>query len=91
MDKNTVSAPGLSRRDFLATGALATAAAAAAALIGPDATHGAEGRIGDWSADGAPEGAPASDVTNASAADGTYREHNPACFPANDASPIPPR
>ncbi len=30
-------------------------------------------------------------ATNATAADGTYREHNASSFPADDATPIPPR
>ena len=92
MTRQTPSAPSLSRRDFLAGGALAATGTAATALMGPDAALAAEGRIGDWAADGsAAIPTPASDATNASASDGTYRDHNPACFPANDASPIPPR
>ena len=48
-----------------------------------------EGVIGDWSADGSSEvEVPPSPKGNASASDGTYREHNAATFPANDASPI---
>ena len=84
---------GLSRRDFLTGSALAAASAAAVSFLGATPAFGAEGeRIGSWAADGSQEiGVPESNQTNASAFDGTYRDHNGAAFPANDASPIPPR
>ena len=51
-----------------------------------------QGVIGDWTADGSKNVAvPDSTATNASGSDGTYREHNAAAFPANDATPIAPR
>lgn len=47
-----------------------------------------EGFIGDWAADGSKDvSVPPSAATNASWSDGTYREHNGAAFPADDASP----
>lgn len=52
----------------------------------------AEVRSGNWAADGsAAVTAEPSAATNATAADGTYREHNASSFPADDATPIPPR
>ncbi|MDO4291434.1 MAG: FAD-binding protein, partial [Eggerthellaceae bacterium] len=94
--KHAASSPHtMSRRDFLGRAALFAGGAAAASVAATGAAAGAayaDERIGSWSADGAHEvTTPASDATNASAADGTYREHNAAAFPANDASPIPPR
>lgn len=83
---------GVSRRDFL-TGAAALAGGLAAASAIPAAAHAEEaGVIGDWAADGskAVAVAPSKD-TNASAPDGTYREHDAAAFPANDATAIEPR
>ena len=83
---------GVSRRDFL-TGAAALAGGLAAASAIPAAAHAEEaGVIGDWAADGskAVAVAPSKD-TNASASDGTYREHDAAAFPANDATAIEPR
>ncbi len=63
------------------------AAAAAAAVAGPAAYAVQEGVIGDWAADGSKAvDVPDSAVTNASWSDGTYREHNGAAFPADDAS-----
>lgn len=48
-------------------------------------------QYGGWSADGTWIGSvPPSRETNASSDDGTYRELNGTCFPADDASPIPP-
>ena len=67
-------------------GTAATAAMPAAALAVE------QGVIGDWTADGSKNVAvPDSAATNASGSDGTYREHNAAAFPANDATPIAPR
>lgn len=84
-----------SRRDFLERAALfvgGTAAAGAAATGAAAGVAYADERIGNWAADGSHEvELPASEATNASAFDGTYRDHNPEAFPANDASPIPPR
>ena len=37
------------------------------------------------------EAAQGSDIDTVSGSDGTYREHNAAAFPANDATPIAPR
>ena len=81
---------GVSRREFLA-GAAAMVGAAACAT--PAAAFAVEkGAIGDWTRDGSAQVAvPESRGSNASAPDGTYREHNAASFPANDATPIPPR
>ncbi len=81
----------ISRRGFL-TGAAAMAAGAVA-LVSPTVAHAVEdGVIGDWAQDGsATVTVPESSQGNTSAADGTYREHNAAAFPANDATPIPPR
>ena len=88
MKKNT----GLTRRSFL-TGAAAVVGSTALAAAAPAAALGVEpGTIGDWTADGSKDvPVPDSSATNASGADGTYREHNGAAFPANDATPIPPR
>ncbi|WP_101722326.1 FAD-dependent oxidoreductase [Eggerthella timonensis] len=82
----------LSRRDFLTKAGAAMGAAAAAAAMPGAAYAVQEGAIGDWAADGSKDAAvPDSAATNASWSDGTYREHNGAAFPADDASPIPPR
>ena len=82
----------LSRRDFLTRAGLTVGAAAAAAAVPGAAYAVPEGVIGDWAADGSKAvDVPDSAVTNASWSDGTYREHNGAAFPADDASPIPPR
>lgn len=83
---------GLSRRDFLGLSAATAAGAAAATLAVPAYAHATEaGVIGDWSADGsAAVKVPDSAGGNASASDGTYRDHTAAAFPANDATPIPP-
>ena len=82
----------LSRRDFLTRAGLTVGAAAAAAAVPGAAYAVQEGVIGDWAADGSKAvDVPDSAVTNASWSDGTYREHNGAAFPADDASPIPPR
>ena len=82
----------LSRRDFLTRAGLTGGAAAAAAAVPGAAYAVPEGVIGDWAADGSKAvDVPDSAVTNASWSDGTYREHNGAAFPADDASPIPPR
>ena len=84
---------GLTRRDFLArVGAVAAGTAAASVLPRASAHAVREGAIGDWAADGSRDvGVPLSAETNASWEDGTFREHNAAAFPANDATPIPPR
>ena len=83
-----------SRRDFLGKAALMMGGTAAATVGAANAAAGmayADERIGNWAADGSYDvELPASEATNASAADGTYRDHNPEAFPANDASPIPP-
>ena len=82
----------LSRRDFLTKAAVVMGGTAAAAAMPGAAYAVEEGVIGDWAADGSKEvSVPASAETNASWSDGTYREHNGAAFPADDASPIPPR
>ena len=84
----------LSRRDFLTrtaatVGGIAVAASAADSRI---AYAEEAGVIGDWAADGSKKvEVPSSKDTNASISDGTYREHNSAAFPADDATPIPPR
>lgn len=90
-EHKTISS-GLSRRDFLTGSAVAAGAAAVAGLFGAESAFGADERYGNWTREGdnAPT-VPESAATNASAADGTYRDHNPEAFPANDASPIPPR
>ncbi len=83
---------GLTRRSFLA-GAAALVGGTALAAAAPAAAYAVEpGVIGDWTADGSKDVAvPDSSKGNASGADGTYREHNAAAFPANDSTPIPPR
>ncbi|MEG0682371.1 MAG: FAD-binding protein [Raoultibacter sp.] len=87
----------LSRRDFLsraaaAVGGAAALGVAAGALPVPLAFAEPAGVIGDWAADGSKNVAvPASKQGNASAGNGTYREHNGAAFPADDSTPIPPR
>ncbi len=83
---------GLTRRSFL-TGAAALVGGTALAAAAPAAAYAVEpGVIGDWAADGSKDVAvPDSSKGNASGADGTYREHNAAAFPANDSTPIPPR
>ena len=50
--------------------------------------------IGDWAADGSRPRSPVPGERRDQrhlASDGTYREHNAAAFPADDATPIPPR
>ncbi|WP_302548173.1 FAD-binding protein, partial [Gordonibacter pamelaeae] len=85
-------ARGLTRRGFLAGAAAALGGTAAAAAVPGAAFAVQEGFIGDWAADGSKDvSVPPSAATNASWSDGTYREHNGAAFPADDASPIPPR
>ena len=85
----------LSRRDFLTRAGLfaaGTAAAAAGASGVPAAAAYADERIGNWAADGSAEvTVPESAETNASGLYGMYREHNAAAYPADDATPIPPR
>ena len=93
MRKSKVKATSVSRRDFLTQAAAVVGGTAAASLMGPATALAEEsGVIGDWAADGSRNVAvPASSATNASIADGTYREHNAAAFPADDATPILPR
>ena len=52
-----------------------------------------QGVIGDWAADGSKRTLPCpiAPPTNGSGTDGTYRRHNAAAFPANDAAHRPPR
>lgn len=95
----------VTRRDFL-KGAVAAGALGAGALAGggtafatpqPTPAEAQEKlareaqQYGGWSKDGTWIGRvrPSRD-TNASSDDGTYRELNGLCFPADDASPIPP-
>ena len=81
-----------SRRDFLTCAATFAGGVAASAAMPAAALAEEPGVIGDWAADGSKDvSVPASADTNASWDDGTFREHNAAAFPANDASPIPPR
>ena len=81
-----------SRRDFLTCAATFAGGVAASAAMPAAALAEEPGVIGDWAADGSKDVfVPASADTNASWDDGTFREHNAAAFPANDASPIPPR
>ena len=92
MAENTTGAGALSRRDFLTGSAVAAAGAAMLGLAAAEPAVAAEVRSGNWAADGsAAVTAEPSAATNASAADGTYREHNASSFPADDATPIPPR
>ena len=85
----------LSRRDFLTRTALFMGGTAAASAGVTSVTAGAayaDEKIGNWAADGsAAVAVPPSSVTNATAGGGMYREHNAAAFPADDATPIPPR
>ncbi len=90
MEKN--ERKGISRRDFLGWAGLAAGAAVGAAAVPASAHAVADGTIGDWAADGSKNvTVPNSAEGNASSSDGTYRDHTAAAFPANDASPIPPR
>lgn len=92
MAENTTGAGALSRRDFLTGSAVAAAGAAMLGLAAAEPAVAAEVRSGNWAADGsAAVTAEPSAATNATAADGTYREHNASSFPADDATPIPPR
>ena len=83
---------GLSRRNFLGLAGLATAGVAAS-IAHPNAAFATEdGRVGDWARDGSETvDVPNSRGGNASSDDGTYREHTASAFPADDATPIPPR
>ena len=92
MAENITGTGALSRRDFLTGSAVAAAGAAMLGLAAAEPAVAAEVRSGNWAADGsAAVTAEPSAATNASAADGTYREHNASSFPADDATPIPPR
>ena len=92
MAENITGAGALSRRDFLTGSAVAAAGAAMLGLAAAEPAVAAEVRSGNWAADGsAAVTAEPSAATNATAADGTYREHNASSFPADDATPIPPR
>lgn len=84
---------GLSRRDFLTRAAVVVGGTAVSGVGVPGvALAEPNGVIGDWAADGSKDvTVPISADTNASWSDGTYREHNGAAFPADDATPIPPR
>ncbi|MDY3982195.1 MAG: FAD-binding dehydrogenase, partial [Paraeggerthella sp.] len=92
-EHNGRSAEGMSRRAFLTGAAAVVGGTAAAAVMPAAAAHAVPaGVIGDWAADGSKNvQVPDSAATNASWEDGTYREHNAAAFPADDATPIPPR
>ena len=92
MSKKFSEKLSFTRRGFL-TGAAAVAGGVAASAAAPKVAGAEEeGVIGDWAADGSKKvTVPDSSKTNASIADGTYRDHNGAAFPANDATPIPPR
>ena len=100
MAEKITGAGALSRRDFLTGSAVAAAGAAMLGLAAAEPAVAAEVRSGNWAADGSAavtaDGSAAvtaepSAATNATAADGTYREHNASSFPADDATPIPPR
>ena len=92
MAENITGVGALSRRDFLTGSAVAAAGAAMLGLAAVEPATAAETRSGNWAADGsAAVAAEPSAATNATAADGTYREHNASSFPADDATPIPPR
>ena len=92
MAENITGTGALSRRDFLTGSAVAAAGAAMLGLAAAEPAVAAEVRSGNWAADGsAAVTAEPSAATNATAADGTYREHNASSFPADDATPIPPR
>ncbi len=92
MAENITGVGALSRRDFLTGSAVAAAGAAMLGLAAVEPATAAETRSGNWAADGsAAVTAEPSAATNATAADGTYREHNASSFPADDATPIPPR
>ncbi len=84
---------GCSRRDFLGMALAATAGAVAANAAPLNAFAVEQGFIGDWSADGSHAVAvPDSAAGNGSGGgDATYRDHFAGAFPANDATPIPPR
>ena len=83
MAENTTGAGALSRRDFLTGSAVAAAGAAMLGLAAVEPATAAETRSGNWAADGSRgrdrRAFPA--YTNATAADGAYREHNASSFP----------
>lgn len=92
MAENITGTGALSRRDFLTGSAVAAAGAAMLGLAAAEPAVAAEVRSGNWAVDGsAAVTAEPSAATNATATDGTYREHNASSFPADDATPIPPR
>ena len=92
MAENITGVGALSRRDFLTGSVVAAAGAAMLGVAAVEPATAAETRSGNWAADGsAAVTAEPSAATNATAADGTYREHNASSFPADDATPIPPR
>lgn len=92
MAENITGTGALSRRDFLTGSAVAAAGAAMLGLAAAEPAVAAEVRSGNWAADGsAAVTAEPSAATNVTATDGTYREHNASSFPADDATPIPPR
>lgn len=77
-------------RDFLTGSAVAAAGAAMLGLAAAEPAVAAEVRSGNWAADGsAAVTAEPSAATNATAADGTYREHS-QLVSADDATPILP-
>ena len=92
MSKHDSEARGITRRGFLSAACAVVGTTAATAAMPAAALAVEQGVIGDWTADGSKNVAvPDSAATNASGLDGTYREHNAAAFPANDATPIAPR
>ena len=92
MSKHDSEARGITRRGFLGAACAVVGTTAATAAMPAAALAVEQGVIGDWAADGSKNVAvPDSAATNASGLDGTYREHNAAAFPANDATPIAPR
>ena len=92
MSKHDSEARGITRRGFLGAACAVVGTTAATAAMPAAALAVEQGVIGDWAADGSKNVAvPDSAAANASGSDGTYREHNAAAFPANDATPIAPR
>ena len=90
MAENTTGAGALSRRDFLTGSAVAAAGAAMLGLAAAEPAVAAEVRSGNWAADGsAAVTAEPSAATNASAADGTYREHNASSPPTTPRPSLP--
>lgn len=91
MAENITGVGALSRRDFLTGSVVAAAGAAMLGVAAVEPATAAETRSGNWAADGsAAVTAEPSAATNATAADGTYREHNASSSPPTTPRPSLP-